>query len=124
MKSDHAWTAIALTVSGVLSQFMWLSFPVEHQADVSNASRALLTLFALGVIANAYRGRLVWTACVLVGAWQGMIAGCSIWWIAAPWVKVPGQGQCSTAMELPLGLFGAWIACLVVASMWTRRHAA
>ncbi len=123
MKARHAWTALALMVFGGGAQFAWMAFPAEHQADVNNASRAALTLAAIGLVANAYRGRLVWTACVLVGTWQVMIAGCSIWWIAAPWVKVQGQGQCSTATGLPLGLLGAWIACLVAASMWSRRHA-
>jgi hypothetical protein len=50
-----------------------------------------------------------------------MTAGCSIAWLFVQWQTVPGEGQCSTALNMPLGLVSAWLAGLLAAELGRRR---
>lgn len=120
----YAQEAAALLLIGTVAQFGWHHAPAEAQADVWNASQALLILLLLGLCANAYRSRWMAAAALLVGVWQGMTAACSLTYLAAPWHVEPGQAQCSAALNFPLGAVGLWLALLLIALIAQRGHQA
>ena len=116
----YAQEATALLLIGTLAQFGWHHAPVDAQADVWNASQALLIMLLLGLCANAYRSLWMAATALLVGAWQAMTATCSLAYLAAPWPVEPGQAQCSAALDLPLGAVGMWLALLLIAVISQR----
>jgi len=80
---------------------------------------ALLLLFMVG---NAYRGRVAVVAAML-GLWQALTAGCSLAYLLKPWPVQPGQGQCSAALDWPLGAVQAWLGMLLAVAIYReRRH--
>lgn len=109
--------AVALLLVGGLAQFAWHHVDHAAQADVWNASQALLALTLLALVVNAYRS--VWTAASasLLGCWQLLTVGCSLAWLWKPWPVQPGQEQCSAAMNVPLGAVGAWMLLLLAAGL-------
>lgn len=108
-----------LLVAG-LAQHAWKHVPPDTQADVWNASQALLVLVLLSLLANAYRSGWVWAVAALAGVWQLLTAGCSLLWLAAPWPVVPGAEQCSARFGLPLGAVGLWLLMLLAAAISQR----
>lgn len=113
--AKYPGVAMALLLVGGLAQFAWPHAPDAAQADVWNVSQALLVLFLLALVANAYRSAWTWTAAALVGAWQSLTVGCSLAYLFRPWPVQPGQEQCSAALNVPLGAIGAWLLLLLVA---------
>lgn len=113
--------ALALIGCGTVAQFGYHAAPAAVEADVWNASQASMLLLLLALVANAYRSALVWVACGLVGAWALLQAACSVAYIVAPWVTLPGQAQCSAALDMPITPVAAWLAGLCMAHIWSRR---
>lgn len=112
--------AAAVLLVGGVAQYAWKHAPVDAQPDVWNTSQAMLVLLLLAMVANAYRTGWVWAAAALVGLWQGLVAGCSLWWLAAPWQVQPGGEQCSARFDLPLGAIGLWLLLLLAGAMSQR----
>lgn len=113
--AKYRGVAVALLLVGGLAQFAWPHAPADAQADVWNASQALLVLMLLALVANAYRSAWAWSAAALLGGWQMLTAGCSLAYLARPWPVEPTQEQCSAALNVPLGAIGAWLLLLLVA---------
>lgn len=107
-----------LLAGGVAAHFVWRLASTDLQGQAWNASGAAQTLVLLALVANAYRARPVLWVCGLLGAWQLMVAGCSLAYMAAPWPIAPGQAQCSAALDMPLGLASLWVASLLAARLW------
>lgn len=105
-KRDAA--ALWLLVLGAALQFLWRAAWDEAQAW--NASQALLAAVLLAGWAYAYRSRWMVRVCLLLGVWQSMTVGCSLVYLIRPWPTEPGQGQCSTALDLPLGAISGCVA--------------
>lgn len=118
----YAQEAAGLLLIGTVAQFGWHHAPVDAQGDVWNASQALLVLLLLGLCANAYRSIWMLSVVLLVGAWQALTAVCSLAYLAAPWPVLPGQAQCSAAVDFPLGAVGLWLALLLIALISQRGH--
>jgi hypothetical protein len=114
--------ALALLLVGVVAQYGWRHAPVEAQADVWNASQALLVLVTLAMLANAYRSRWVLAVAALLGCMQASTAACSLAWLAQPWPVHPGDDQCDAALRFPLSAVGLWLAALLVAGLAQRRR--
>lgn len=109
----HLGTALALLVAGVAAQFLWHAAPVDLQADAWNASTAALALVLIGFLALAYPARAVREVLALLAGWQIMTAGCSLAYIVSPFVVQEGDGQCSAALNLPLGAISGLLAILL-----------
>ncbi len=108
-------TAIGLLAVGMFTVFGWKAAPEWAQADVWNASLAILVMFLLGSFALAYRRypRLVLVCCYLIVLFM-FTAGCSMLWLANPWVVLPGQDQCDARFKFPLALVGLFIGLVVL----------
>ncbi len=117
----YPFAALALLGGGTVAQFGYHAVPAAVEADVWNASQAGVLLLLLALVANAYRSSLVWLACGLLAAWALLAAGCSVAYIVAPWVPLPGEAQCSRALDLPITPVAAWLAGLCMAHIWGRR---
>lgn len=113
----YPWAALALLGVGTAAQFAYHFAPPQLAADVWNASLGAFLLVLLLLVANAYRSRLVLPACGLLGAWALLQAGCSLAYMVAPWVVLPGQAQCSARLDMPLTIIGAWLAGLAAANI-------
>ena len=74
------------------------------------APAALLLLGALAATQRCAHLRLV---CALLACGQVLAAGCSLAWLWQPWPVLPGQGQCSAALDVPLGVIGLWLVAMV-----------
>ena len=120
MSRRYLQEAAAVLLVGGVAQYAWQHAPVDAQADVWNASQALLVLLLLALVANAYRSGWVWAAAGLAGAWQLLTVGCSLLWLAAPWPVLPGAEQCSARLDVPLGAVGLWLLLLLAAAMSQR----
>lgn len=112
--------AAGLLLVGGVAQYAWKHAAVDAQADVWNVSQAMVALLLLALVCNAYRSGWVWACAGLVAVWQGMTAGCSLLWLAAPWAVQPGQEQCSARLDVPLGAIGLWLLLLLAAAMSQR----
>jgi hypothetical protein len=90
---------------------------VEHQAQAFNAAGA----FARACLLVAVVWRLRNALAAFVAAWwvceELMVAGCSLWFIASPWVIEPGQPQCSALLQFDLGRIGVCVVAFLVASI-------
>ena len=109
----HGGEALALLLVGALAQFAWKWAPPAAQGDVWNINQALLAAMLLAMVGTAYPARHVRAVCALLMAWQVLTAGCSLAWLVAPWPVLPGQGQCSAALDWPLGLASAWLVAML-----------
>jgi hypothetical protein len=92
----------------------WALVPAQHQADAWNALGAFARLSLVCAVAWRIRSRLV----LFVAAWWAfeelLVIGCSLAFIASPWVVEPGQAQCSALLQFDLGRVGLLIAaCLL-----------
>lgn len=112
-----AGLALGLLLVGVAAQFLWQLFP---GGQVWNASQALLCVALLALVANAYPARSVRLVCALLAVWQSMTAGCSIAYLIRPWPIEPGQGQCSAALNLPLGAISGCVALVLAWRLYVR----
>lgn len=108
--------AAALLLVGGMAEFAWHHVPPALQADVWNASGAALALLLLALVANAYRTRAALWACALLAAYKAMTLGCTLAYLARPWPIAPGDGQCSAALNMPLGAVQAWLLALLAAA--------
>lgn len=108
-------TAIGLLAVGMFTVFGWKWAPEWAQADVWNASMAILAIFLLGALALAYRGypRLVLVCCYLAVLFM-FTAGCSMLWLASPLEVLPGQDQCDARFKMPLALVGLFVGLVVL----------
>lgn len=113
--------ALALLLVGATAQWGWKHAPVDAQADVWNASQALLVLVTLAMLANAYRCRWVLAVSALLGCLQASTAACSLAWLVRQWPVQPGDDQCDAALRFPLSAVGLWLAALLVAGLAQRR---
>ncbi len=111
----HAVYCAALIALGILVHYGWAWVPVEHQAQAFNAAGA----FARAVLLVAVVWKLRSALAAFVAAWwvceELMVAGCSLWFIASPWVIEPGQPQCSALLQFDLGRIGVLAVCFLVA---------
>lgn len=110
----HAVYCAALIALGILVHYGWAWVPVEHQAQAWNASGAFARACLLVAVVWKLRSALA----AFVAAWwvceELMVAGCSLWFIASPWVIEPGQPQCSALMQFDLGRIGVLAVCFLV----------
>lgn len=116
--------ALLLLVCGTAAQFVWRAAPVQDQGDAWNASQAALILLLLVLVVNAYRHRAVIEVSALLAAWQIMTAGCSLAWLWYPWTVQEGDGQCSSALDLPLGATSGLLALVLAWRLyeWKTNH--
>lgn len=113
---------MALLLVGAAAQFAWHHVPADAQADVWNVCQAVLVILLLSMVANAYRGRVIAVA-LMLGIWQALTAACSLAYLLKPWRIEPGAGQCSSALNWPLGAAQAWLALVLAAVIYKeRRH--
>ena len=95
-----------LLLMGAALHYGWGLFPAEHQADVWNASGAIVRAILLLIVVWHIRSRAV----LLIAAWwiaeEAMVAVCSLAYIAQPWPVMPGQAQCSALLSYDLGKIG------------------
>lgn len=96
---------------GAVAHFAWKWAPPEAQADVWNASQALLVLALL--TATAVHHPRLRAVCALLACGQALTAGCSIAWLAQPWEVLPGQAQCTALLDAPLGTIGLWLTAMM-----------
>lgn len=108
-----ATPAALLLLLGALAHYGWKHAPAHAQADVWNAGQALLIIVLLGVLAATQRSAHLRLVCALLACGQALAAGCSLAWLWRSWPVLPGQAQCSAALDLPLGLIGLWLLALV-----------
>jgi hypothetical protein len=101
--------ALMLLAGGMAANYAWQWMPADMQADVWNASKALLIVALLGLVAIAWRCFEVGAAAALLAVYELEVAGCSLAWLVHPWPVRLGEEQCSAALGLPLGLIGALI---------------
>jgi len=92
----------------------WALVPPQHQADAWNALGAFARLSLVCAVAWRMRSRLVLFV-ALWGAFEElMVIGCSLAFIASPWVVEPGQAQCSALLQFDLGRVGMLIAAFLL----------
>ena len=95
-----------LLLMGAALHYGWGLFPAEHQADMWNASGAIVRAILLLIVVWHIRSRAV----LLIAAWflaeEAMVAVCSLAYIAQPWQVLPGQAQCSALLSYDLGKLG------------------
>jgi hypothetical protein len=84
--------------------------PAERQADAWNVLGAFARLCLVGAVVWRLKSRLV----LFVALWWAfeelMVIGCSLAYIASPWVVEPGQAQCSALLQFDIGRIGLLIA--------------
>lgn len=115
--------ALALLIVGNSAQFLWRAAPAELQGDAWNALQALFNLSLLGLIALIYqRARAVVEVCALLASWQLMTAGCSLAFMVHPWTVQEGAGQCSAALNLPLGAISGLVAIVLAWRLYEWRN--
>lgn len=114
----HPWTALALLAWLAACRYAWRLAPVQHQPDAWNICQALAVLGCLALLALIYASSpMVLRVLTLCAAWQALTVVSSVAYIIAPWHVTPGQEQLDAALHLPLGVYGAWLAVLLVASI-------
>lgn len=110
----HPLLALVLIIGLLLWQFGWQAVPAHLQGKVWSLGAAAMVAVLLLLVAIAWRSADVWAACGLGIVWALMTVGCSVAWFVAPWPVQPGQGRCSAAADMPLGVLAAcaaaWIA--------------
>ena len=99
--------ALGLLSGGMAANYLWQVAPPAAQADLWNASKALLIMGLLGLVALAWHCIEVTAAVALLAVFELEVAGCSLAWLVHPWPVRAGEEQCSAALGLPLGLLGA-----------------
>lgn len=114
--------ALLLLAAGVAAQFLWRSAPASVSADVWNASQAALVVALLCVVIASVQSGAVRFVCLLLGSWQLMTAGCSVLYLIRPWSVIPGQAQCSAALDLPLGAISGLFALLLAWRIYRERE--
>ena len=105
--------ACVVLASVLARHYGWGLVPPEVAGTVSKMLGAMASLVFLGLIAYAYRSRLVWLACAY-GAWEfGQTALCSAAYLVKPWPVESGQGMCSAWVGLDVGFVGLMFAAFV-----------
>jgi hypothetical protein len=100
-------TAVGLLSLGVVLHYGWALVPPEHAAQVWNACSAVARAALLVGIVIRLMHPLVWAVATWWLAEEALVAGCSILYIARPWVVPKGQAQCSSLIGMDMGILGA-----------------
>ena len=114
--------ALVLLVAGMWAQYGWQLMPpdIDLQGQVWNVSQSLFALLLIGAVACAYKPAR-WT-CLLLAAYQVMVAGCSALWLLKSWPVVAGESQCSTRFHVQFGIIGMIVGLLLVAHIVRGNH--
>lgn len=118
----HPALALALLAALMLWQFGWLAVPDALAGKVWSASAAAMVAGLLALVASQWRSREVLAACALGIVWALMTVGCTVAWIIAPWPVLPGQGRCSAAADMPLGVLACAAAGWLAWRIYTTRQ--
>ena len=102
--------ALGLLAGGMVANYVWQAAPPAMQADLWNASKALLVLGLLGLVVLAWQCFEVAAAASLLAVFELEVVGASFAWLVHPWEVKPGEEQLSALLRLPLGLIGALFA--------------
>jgi hypothetical protein len=98
--------ALALLLLGAGLHYGWALVPVQHMAQVWNACGAFARAVLLLALVWHVRS---WLVLAVVAWWLSeeiQVAGCSVAFIFWPWHVEPGRAQCSSLLQLDLGLMG------------------
>ena len=118
MNVRHPWTALALLGWLAGCRYAWRIAPVQHQADAWNICQALAVAGCLALIAGVYaHSQMVLRVVALCIAWQFLTVASSVAYIIRPWDVAPGKEQLDALLHMPLGLFGMWLAVLLIACL-------
>lgn len=96
----------------------WKLVPAASGPVVWNITGALSCVAYAVVIGLLARNRWVWGAVALQAGFSLQVAGCSAWWLYAPWPRVPGESMCSDGLGGPLGLLGLWVSLMLANALW------
>jgi hypothetical protein len=83
--------AALILMTTAIGRTAWERFPADVQADVWNASQALVLIVMSSIAAIGWRSRVIGAMCVLVIALNTATVACSAWWYVAPWSPMPGR---------------------------------
>jgi hypothetical protein len=111
--------AALILMTTAIGRTAWERFPSEVQADVWNASQALVLIVMSCVAAIGWRSRVIGAMCVLVIALNTATVACSAYWYIAPWAPMPGRDICDQALGWPLSLL--FLLAFVIASMFVSK---
>lgn len=109
-------TAVGLLALGYALHYGWAMVPGEHAAQVWNICGAVARAALLIPWGFILQHPAVWMVVSWWLAEEALVAGCSGLYIARPWPVIPGQAQCSSLLNLDLGIFGSLAVICFVAS--------
>lgn len=112
--------AVALLLLGAARHYGIYLVPLEHRAQAWNAAGALCIIALVCAVIWHARNRVAQAVAAWIIAEEAMVAGCSLWYIKAPWVVLPGQDQCSALASFDLGLVGVLAITLLVLCLPTH----
>lgn len=112
--------AVALLAMGAARHYGVYWVPVEHRAQVWNAAGAMCIVALMLAVIWHMRSRIVHAVCAWIACEELMVAGCSLWFIRAPWTVLPGQDQCSALAEFDFGLVGLLAITILVMCLPTN----
>jgi len=105
-----AWLAVC--------RYGWQMAPEQHQADAWNICQALALIGCLLLLAAVYqRSVFVLRAIALGLAWQIITVVTSAAYIIRPWDVPANKEQFDVWVHLPIGMFGLWLAVLLIACL-------
>lgn len=108
--------ASALVVIGLAHAQLWQWLP--NGAHVWNLTGAVMRLFLLIVVANAFRSRAVIAAVVTLCMFELVVIGCTTAHFFIRWPIALGK-SCTATLGLPLGLIGGLMGLAVL--IWGAR---
>lgn len=114
--------ALVLLLAGLCTRFGWAWAPITMQADAWNVSGAVYTALLLSLLAAVlHRSEEMGLVLAYLICLQLVTAGCSVAWLIAPWVPVPGEAQCDGAFNAPIAILGLYIGLMISLAVWSTR---
>ena len=106
----------ALLLLGVLRHYGWELAPPDIQAQVWNASGAIVIVIFLLAVA--------WRVSPIVTVWwiaeEAQTILCSIGWILSPWQVKEGEAQCSALFGFDISTLGLLVVSLILACQYVK----
>lgn len=114
----NAGTALGLLVLLVIHNNAHKWVPPDLRGHVFNVTgHGLLAVCLAALLVIFWRSGALVLVCALGIGYALQVAGCSAWWLVAPWPTTPTGELCSERLGLPLGLFGLAAALLLAAHL-------
>lgn len=80
--------------------------PEAWEGDVWNVCGAVAVTALVWMTVAAWPSRLARLVAIWATGEEILVAGCSAWWIADPWIVQPGEDQCDRRLGFKFGAVG------------------